>query len=48
LGGNGEIQALKIPAHLACYWLGRSEVEASALHEQEEETIDDKKARLLS
>jgi len=35
LGGNGEIQALKIPAHLACYWLGRSEVEASTLHDQE-------------
>jgi len=37
LAGDGEIQALKIPAHLACYWLGRSEVEAAGLPEQEEE-----------
>ena len=41
LAGDGEIQALKIPAHLACYWLGRSEVEAAGLPEQEEETSVD-------
>lgn len=32
---GGEIEALKIPAHLACYWLGRSELEATDLQEVE-------------
>ncbi|QXE89243.1 ATP-binding protein [Geomonas subterranea] len=30
---GGEIEVLKIPAHLACYWLGRSELEATELQE---------------
>ncbi len=31
--GGGEIEALKIPAPLACYWLGRSELEAPDLQD---------------
>ncbi|UFS72082.1 ATP-binding protein [Geomonas sp. RF6] len=31
--GGGEIEALKIPAPLACYWLGRSEIEATDAQE---------------
>lgn len=32
---GGEIEALKIPAPLACYWLGRSEIEATYQQESE-------------
>ena len=28
-GGSDDIKLLKIPAPLACYWLGRSELEAA-------------------
>jgi hypothetical protein len=30
---GGEVEALKIPAPLACYWLGRSELEATDLQD---------------
>lgn len=33
LTGGGDVQALKIPAPLACYWLGRSEVEDTGQQE---------------
>lgn len=35
LTGDEEVQALKIPAPLACYWLGRSEEEATDQQELE-------------
>jgi predicted AAA+ superfamily ATPase len=31
LAGSGDVQAMKIPAPLACYWLGRLELEAAEL-----------------